>query len=107
MPVDVFGKTTTSTREDSQHVIFRGLTKTQANDKFLRRGGENAAEGDINLNSHKLVNVADPTSDKDAANKEYVDSTGTSSKVSKSGDTMIGDLLFSVNEENLTDTWMC
>jgi len=42
----------------------------------------------------------DPTSDKDAANKEYVDSTGTSSKVSKSGDTMTGDLLFSVNEEN-------
>jgi len=29
-----------------------------------------------------------------------VDSTGTSSKVSKSGDTMTGDLLFSVNEEN-------
>ena len=100
MPVDVFGKTTTSTREDSQHVIFRGLTRTQANDKFLRRDGENAAEGDINPNSHKLVNVADPTSDKDAANKEYVDSTGTSSKVSKSGDTMTGDLLFSINEEN-------
>jgi len=74
MSVDVFGKTT-STREGSQHVIFRSLTRTQANDKFLRRDGENAAEGDINLNSHKLVNVADPTSDKHAANKEYVDST--------------------------------
>ena len=63
---------------------------SQANDTFLRRDGANTAESDIDLDSHKLINVADPTSDKDAANKEYVDANaGPESglnKVSKTGD---------------------
>jgi len=33
--------------------------------------------GDVNLNSHKLINVATPISASDAANKQYVDSTAT------------------------------
>ena len=105
MPVDIFGRTTSTKREeDSGHVIFRGINMTQANDTFLRRDGENTAENDINLNLHKLINVANPTNDKDAANKEYVDSnigenTGLN-KVSKTGDTMTGDLLFTYNPEN-------
>ena len=32
---------------------------------------------DVNINSHKLINVATPTSPADAANKQYVDSTAT------------------------------
>jgi len=57
----------------------------QANDTFLRRDGGNAAESDIDLGSHKLINIADLTNDKDAANKEYVDSNAGTNKVSKSG----------------------
>ena len=75
---------------------------TQANETFLRRDGENAAEGDISLNSHKLVDIADRTNDKDAANKEYVDSTSTGTgKVSKSGDTMTGNLYMSIGTDRI------
>ena len=93
MPVDVFGRTDFA--KDSTRVISRGIDIQQANKVFLRRDGENAAESDINLDSHKLINVADPTDNKDAANKEYVDSNAGTNKVSKSGDTMTGHLLMS------------
>ena len=89
MPVDVFGRTTATTASNGD-VIFRGINMSQANVTFLRRDGENAAEGNISLNSHKLVDVADPTNDKDAANKEYVDTNAGTNigihKVDKSGD---------------------
>ena len=62
---------------------------------ILRRDGGNTVSGNINFNSHKLVNVATPTNNKDAANKEYVDANSGVDKVSKSGDTMTGDLLLS------------
>ena len=45
------------------------------------------------MNTHKLVNVANPTGAQDAATKSYVDA-GDANKVSKSGDTMTGDLTF-------------
>ena len=60
MPVDVFGRTSHGAAEDSGHIVFRGITVAQANDTFLRRDGGNTAESDINLDSHKLINVADP-----------------------------------------------
>jgi hypothetical protein len=40
---------------------------------FLRRDGENTAAGNINMDSHKLVNVSDPANDQDTATKHYVD----------------------------------
>jgi len=40
-----------------------------------------------------LNNVAFPTSERDVAMKAYVDSNSAADKVSKSGDTMTGDLL--------------
>jgi hypothetical protein len=36
-----------------------------------------SANADVNLNSHKLINVSDPTSGTDAANKQYVDAAAT------------------------------
>jgi len=83
MPVDIFGRTDFA--NDSTRVISQGINMKQVNDTFLRRDGGNAASSDIDLDSHKLINVADPAKDKDAANKEYVDSNAGTNKVSKSG----------------------
>ena len=83
---------------------FFTFTMTKADDTFLRRDGGNKAKSDIDLDSHKLINVADPTHSKDAANKDYVDtnSAGTN-KVSKSGDVMSGDLLFTADKPGDND----
>jgi hypothetical protein len=89
MPVDKFG------RSDANRVISGGITLSQANNSFLRRDGTNTASADINLDSHKLINVAAPTNIKDAVNKEYADA-----KVSKTGDTMTGDLTFTTTGAN-------
>ena len=76
MNVDKFGRTSGggSCNCNSSQVVGGGLTLAQANNTFLRRDGGNTATGVIDMTTHKLVNVADPTSNKDAANKEYVDS---------------------------------
>ena len=66
MPVDIFGNS-------SQKVVCEGITLAQAINAFLRRDGGNAATADINLNSHKITNVLNPTSAQDATTKSYVD----------------------------------
>jgi len=59
------------------------------NDVFLRRDGSNTIAGSINMAGNTLMNVSAPVHNHDVANKIYVDeNTG----VSKSGDTMEGDL---------------
>lgn len=70
MPVDKFGRTNVGA---SQRVVSGGVTSSQVNNTFLRRDGENTATGDISLDSHKLINVLNPTNDQDAATKHYVD----------------------------------
>jgi hypothetical protein len=40
----------------------------------MRRDGGTAADGDLNLNDHKLINVKDPVNAQDAATRSYVDS---------------------------------
>ena len=94
MPVDIFGHTDVKT---SQRTVSGGVTLSQVNNTFLRRDGETAADGDINLNAHKLVNVKDPVDAQDAATRSYVDTT----KVSKSGDTITGDLKLLLNDDNI------
>ena len=37
----------------------------------LRRDGTNSMTADLNLNDHKLINVKEPTNDKDGVNKKY------------------------------------
>ena len=100
MPVDKFGHTDV---EASQRVISGGVTLSQAINTFLRLDGTSSATGDINLDSHKLVNVLDPTNAQDGATKNYVDTHSDAArktyvgddKVSKSCDNMHGDLLLS------------
>jgi len=89
MPVDIFGHTDV---KFSQRTVSGGVTLSQVNNTFLRRDGESAAVGNINLAAHKLINVKDPVDAQDAATKSYADTN----KVSKSGDVMTGDLSISV-----------
>jgi len=70
MPVDIFGRTPTAS---SQRVVSGGVTLTQATNAFIRRDGGNTATADINLDSHKLINVLDPDDGQDGATKAYVD----------------------------------
>lgn len=70
MPVDKFGRTETGI---SQRVVSGGVTSSQVNNTFLRRDGVNTATSDINLDSHKLINVLDPDNAQDAATRNYVD----------------------------------
>lgn len=63
--------------------------------------------GTINMNNNKITNLPEPTSNKDAATKAYVDSHsggggGTGNYVSKTGDTMTGALNISMGESEIS-----
>lgn len=63
--------------------------------------------GTINMNNNKITNLPEPTSNKDAATKAYVDSHsggggGTGNYVSKAGDTMTGALNISMGESEIS-----
>ena len=68
MPVDKFGR-----HSSSQINAEPGVSARYVNNNFIRRDGSNDAEGELNLNNHKITNVADPTSSLDAVNKNYAD----------------------------------
>jgi hypothetical protein len=107
MPVDKFGRTdvvmtVTSGTPVVQRVVSGGVSLTQVSDVFLQRDGSNTATGDINLDSHKLVNVSNPSGDHDAATKAYVDEV-KNNKVSRSGDTMHGDLMLTLGTDHLRE----
>src|SRR5688572_1116979 len=119
MPVDKFGHTDSGSM---QRVVAGGVTLTQINNTFLRLDGSNDITGDIDMGGHllvglpldypsagngdeaisfsqatalvadKIVNSAAPTADNHLANKKYVDERD-STKVTKTGDTMMGNLL--------------
>jgi hypothetical protein len=103
MPVDKFGRTdgggsgVNNIPAPIQRVVSGGVTLSQVADTFLQRDGGNVATGNIDLDSHKIVNVGNPTDDQDAATKNYVDSN----KVSKTGDTITGDLSLSIGTDLL------
>jgi hypothetical protein len=54
-------------------VVSGGVTLAQATNAFLRCDGGNTVTSDMNLDSHKIINVLNPTSDQDAATKGYAD----------------------------------
>lgn len=63
--------------------------------------------GTIDMNNNKITNLPEPTSNKDAATKAYVDSHsggggGTGNYVSKAGDTMTGALNISMGESEIS-----
>ena len=94
MTVDIFGHTDVGS---TQRIVSGGITLSQAVDTFLKRDGTNTATGDINLDSHKLVNLSNPSRPQDAATKRYVENSN-SKRVSKTGDSMTGNLLMGSNK---------
>lgn len=75
--------------------------------------GITAPTGNVSINSHKLTNVADPTSDQDAATKAYVDAirsgldvkdsvkVATTGNITLSGTQTIDGIAISANERVL------
>ena len=96
MPINKFG----DAGEDS--AIFTtntsstiGVTMAQINNVFLRRDGANNATGEQNMSGPKIINIGTPGAVGDAASKGYVDS----STVSKTGDTMTGNLIMQIGDK--------
>ena len=93
MPVDKFGRIIRDAKRTVvQETTASDLSVTEMNDHFIRRDGSNTVFGSINMMGNTLTNVSNPTSDHDVANKLYVDTSAVGDKVSRSGDTMSGDL---------------
>jgi len=86
MSVDKFGRRyygRARTKETS------AVSLEQMSDTFLKRDGTNTVIGTIDMTGNTLTNVSTPVANHDAVNKIYVDQNAG---VSKSGDTMLGDL---------------
>ena len=49
-----------------------GASVRYVNNHFIRRDGSNDIEGELSMNSHKLVNLSEPTEAQDAATRGYV-----------------------------------
>ena len=60
---------------------------------LLKAGG--TMSGDINMNSHKIINLLDPTNGQDAASKYYID-TALGGYLSKFGTEAQGDIMLSI-----------
>src|ERR1043165_838868 len=129
MPVDKFGHTDSAS---TQRVVAGGVTLTQVNNTFARIDGSNAFVGNLNMGGNSIKglptdypgdhagdeavsfrqaialvagaihNREDPTADTDLANKKYVDEQGAL-KVSKTGDTVSGDLFIAASSDPAVD----
>ena len=91
MAVDKFGRIIRE-RTVVQETTVSDLSVAEMDDYFVRRDGSNSVIGSINMTGNTLTNMSSPVSDHDAANKLYVDTSAAGDKVSRSGDTMSGDL---------------
>ena len=92
MPVDKFGR-----MSDAGAVYTEGVSLRYINNNFLRRDGTNTAIGSIDMTGNTLTNVSNPVNAQDVTTKNYVDTSSGSDKVSKSGDTMTGELFMDGN----------
>lgn len=78
---------------------FQTLIQTNLKESFencITRDGAGKPTTNINWNGNKITNLQNGTSSADAVNKSQLDT-----KVSKSGDTMIGDLTVSKSDASL------
>lgn len=75
----------------------------EASGRFGIQGSLRMRSGLIDMNSHGITNVTDPTNAQDAATKKYVDD-GLSAKLDKSGGTMTGNIDMGANRITFTGT---
>src|ERR1043165_415760 len=102
MPVDKFGHTDSASM---QRVVAGGLTLTQVNNSFARLDGTNAFTGNLNLGGNSIEGLSatyTPSDDSHVTNKKYVDER-YDTKVSKTGDTVNGDLFISASSDPAVD----
>ena len=68
MSVDKFGRQSTG----QNSAMEPGASARYVNNTFIRRDGSNDIEGELSMNSHKLVNLSELTEAQDAATRGYV-----------------------------------
>ena len=94
MSVTKFG-TTSNNVFTTTFKPLTGVNVAEINNLFLRRDGANNATGELDMNNHRISNLADPTEPLDSVNKRFLDNT----TVSRNGDTMSGNLIFKVGNK--------
>ena len=70
MPVDKFGRMSDTKTKDT------GVSLTYINNNYIRSDGISEITGNLNMASHTIENLGNPTKPKDAVTKEYVDYVG-------------------------------
>ena len=78
MSIDKFGRS-----ELGQYFYNPYATSATTGDLYVRTDGNSTIISDIDFNSHKIINLGEPTSAHDAATKNYVDTHS-------SGGTVVG-----------------
>ena len=63
-----------------------------AESNCLLLDGTNSMDGNIDMNSHKIINISDPTNNQDAVTKKYLTNYHDNTKINRSGDSMSDDL---------------
>lgn len=77
------------------HGVILGQTPNTNN--LLPLDGSKAMTGDLNLNNHKITNVATPTNNSDVANKSYVDDNRGANIAVKHNTTSSDSISFNFN----------
>ena len=96
MSVDKFGRQSSS----QSSAMTPGASVRYVNNNFIRRDGSNDIEGELSMNSHKLVNLSEPTEAQDAATRGYVKNFTRNNFLKIDGtNNMEGDL--NVNNHNI------
>ena len=67
MPVDKFGRMSDTKTKDT------GVSLTYFNNNYIRSDGISEITGNLNMASHTIENLGNPTNPKDAVTKEYAD----------------------------------
>ena len=58
-------------------------------------------DGNIDMNSHNIINISDPTNNKDAVTKNYLTNYYENTKINRSCESMLGDL--NMNDNKITN----